>query len=203
MEFTMSVLLLNRQCTIKRWEFDSVGVVCEPRARVSAGWCAWIGLDPEDPYGLWRREFLRPAPAPLGGRTVHFFDNLPPGHYEAHSALRSRVPQSVYFRVTTRGRIKILGGSGDEDRLIAAFNGMTLDELHDAREAANRDQVLPLLEGSLKQAAWGALLRADLIRAAEAEGDDELVTRLRQIRDASWFIANRHRRPAELWGRLG
>ena len=98
---------------------------------------------------------------------------------------------------------KIFGDSGAEDRLIAALNGMTLDELHDAREAASCDRELPRLEGSLKQATWGALLRADLIRDAEAEGDDELVTQLRQIPDATWFIANRHRRPAELWGRLG
>jgi hypothetical protein len=198
----MPVLLLNRRCTIQRWEPDSAGVVCEPRGHVSAGWCARIDPDPEDPYGLWRRDYLRAAPAQLGGRTVHFFDNLPPHCYEAHSVLRSRVPQSAYFRVTARGGIKILGGSGDEDRLIAAFNGMTPDELQDARESASRDDELPRLEGSMKQAAWGVRLRARLIQDAEKEGDEELVTRLRQIRDATWFIANGRRRPAELWGRL-
>ena len=42
-----------------------------------------------------------------------------------------------------------------------------------------------------------------MIRAAEVEGDPELVHRLRQVRDATWFIANRHRPPAELRERLG
>ena len=143
----MPVLLLNRQCVVEPWEFDSVAVVCEPRGRVSAGWCARIGPNPDDPYGLWRRDFLRAAPGQLDGRTVHVFDDLAAGCYEAHSTRLTRRAQVVYFEVTAGGDLEILGGPGDEDRLIAVFNDMTLDELHDARAAASRGQTRPRWRG--------------------------------------------------------
>src|SRR4051794_17393773 len=110
----MPVLLLNRQCSIEAPELDSVVVVCEPRARISAGWCARIGRDPENPYGLWARDFLRAAPEELDGRIVHVFEDLPPGLYEAHSTLLSRRSQVVFFEVTAGGGLEVVGGRGDE-----------------------------------------------------------------------------------------
>lgn len=199
----MQALLLNRQCALEELESDWILVVCEPRAGVSAGCCARIGPDPEHPYDLWTRDFLRAAPDQLDGRPVNVFVDLPPGLYEAHSTLRSRRSQVVYFEVTAGGGIEFRGGPGDEDSILADFNAMTLEALHDARGAAAAAADLPPLAGTPRQVAWAARLRGDMILTAEADGDPGLVLRLRQVQDATWFIANRDRPPAELRGRLG
>ena len=198
----MPALLLNRQCRVEVLEPDSIVVVCEPRAGVSAGSCARIGPDPGTPLGLWRRTYLRAAPELFDGRPVNVFVDLPAGVYEAHSTLRSRRAQVIYFRVTD-GAIEILGGQGDEDLVVAILNGLTLAELHDARAAAAKDDGLPPLDGSFRQVAWAVRVRDDLIRAAEAAGDLDLAARLRHVRDATWFIANRDRTLNELRERLG
>ena len=88
--------------------------------------------------------------------------------------------------------------------MIARLNGMTPDELHDARQAARAtSDGLPPLEGSSKQVAWAEQLRGELIRGVERAGDLDLVHRVRAVRDATWFIANRHRQLAALRERPG
>ena len=52
--------------------------------------------------------FLRAAREDFDGHTVNVYDNLPPGHYEAHSTRLTRLAQVVYFRVTDGGGIALL-----------------------------------------------------------------------------------------------
>ena len=195
----MPTLLLNRQCLVIDPESTGATVVCEPRANVSPGWCARITPDPSRPIGLWGRAYLEGTPAVRDGRAVVVFAGLPPGRYEAHSTLRSRKAQSVYFEVADGGGIEILGGRGDEDVVIALLHGLTPRELADARRASGtRGDGLPPLDGSLKQAAWAERLREELIRALEQTGALDLVDRVLAVRDATWFIANRDRPLAAL-----
>jgi hypothetical protein len=195
----MPTLLLNRQCRIIDPESTAATVICEARANVSRGWCARIKPDPSRPIGLWGRAYLKGTPDVRDGRAVVVFAGLPPGHYEAHSTLRSRKAQSVYLEVADGGWIKILGGQGDEDLVIARLNGMTPHELADARQTSGtRGDGLPPLNGSLKQAAWAERLREELIRALEQTGALDLVDRVCAVRDATWFIANRDRPLAAL-----
>ena len=200
----MATLLLNRQCRIVDAGSAAAAVVCEPRANVSRGWCARITPDPSGPIGLWDRAYLQGTAEVRDGRAVIVFAGLPPGRYEAHSALLSRKAQSVYFEVAECGGIEILGGQGDEGLVIARLNGMTLDELADARRAhATRGDGLPPLDGSLKQVAWAERVREELIHALEQAGALDLVDRVRGVRDATWFIANKDRSLAALRERLG
>ena len=200
----MSTLLLNRRCLVIDPESTAATVVCESRRHVSAGTCARIAPDPDRPYSVLRRDDLQGTPDVRDGRAVVVFAGLAPGRYEAHSTLRSRKAQSVYFEVAYGGGIEILGGPGDEDVVIALLHGLTPRELADARRASGtRGDGLPPLDGSLKQAAWAERLREELIRALEQTGALDLVDRVRGVRAASWFIANRHRPLAALRERLG
>ena len=200
----MPTLLLNRQCHIIDPEFAAATVVCEPRSNVSAGTCARITPDLDLPYRVWRRDDLQGIPGDRDGRAVNVFAGLPPGCYQAHSTLKSNCAQTVYFEVADGGRIEILGGRGDEDLVIARLNGMTPDELHDARQATRvGSDGLPPLEGSSKQVAWAEQLRGELIRGVERAGDLDLVDRIRAVHDATWFIASRDRPLAALRERLG
>jgi hypothetical protein len=200
----MPTLLLNRQCRIIHPGSAAATVVCEPRANVSAAWCARITPDPGRPLGLWRRDYLEGTPEERDRRPVLVFADLAPDCYEAHTTLRSHRAQSVYFEVTPEGVITILGGRGDEDLVIAHLHGMTPDELVDARQAAEAEgDGLPPLEGSIKQVAWAERLRDGLIRGAEQSGDHDLAARVGAVRDASWFIANRDRPLAALREMLG
>ena len=77
----MPTLLLNRQCRVIDPESTSATVVCEPRANVSAGWCARIKPDPARPIGLWGRDYLEGTPDVRDGRAVIVFAGLLPGRY--------------------------------------------------------------------------------------------------------------------------
>ena len=200
----MSTLLLNRQCRIIDPESTAATIICEARRHVSAGTCASIAPDPDRPYSVLRRDDLQGTPGDRDGRAVIVFAGLPPGCYQAHSALRSNCAQTVFMEIGAVGALTILGGKGDEDLVIARLNGMTPDELADARRASGtRGDGLPPLDGSLKQAAWAERLREELIRALEQTGALDLVDRVRAVTAASWFIANRHRPLAALRERPG
>ena len=200
----MPTLLLNRQCRIIDPESTAATIICEARRHVSAGTCARITPDPDRPYSVWRRDDLQGTPDVRDGRAVNVFAGLPPGHYEAHSTLRSNCAQTVYMEVVAGGALTILGGKGDEDLVIARLNGMTPGELHAARRATWAGSAgLPPLEGSTKQVAWAEQLRGELIHGAERAGDLDLVDRIRAVRDATWFIANKGRPLSALRERLG
>ena len=188
----MPTLLLNRQCRIIDAESTAATIICEARRHVSAGTCAHIAPDPDRPYSVLRRDDLQGSPDVRDGRAVIVFAGLPPGHYEAHSTLRSNCGQTVYMEVVAGGALTILGGKGDEDLVIARLNGMTPHELRAARQAtwAGGDG-LPPLEGSTRQVAWAEQLRGELIHGAERAGDLDLVDRIRAVYAASWFIAAR------------
>jgi hypothetical protein len=182
----MPTLLLNRQCRIIDPESTAATIICEARRHVSAGTCARIAPDPDRPYSVWRRDDLQGTPDVRDGRAVIVFAGLPPGHYAAHSALRSNCGQTAYLEVGAGGALTVLGGKGEEDLVIACLNGMTPDELHAARRAARAwSDGLPPLEGSTKQVAWAEQLRGELIRGAERAGDLDLVHRIRAVRDAT------------------
>jgi hypothetical protein len=188
----MPTLLLNRQCRIIDPESTAATIICEARRHVSAGTCARITPDPDRPYSVWSRDDLQGTPDVHDGRAVNVFAGLPPGHYEAHSTLRSNCAQTVYMEVVAGGALTILGGKGDEDLVIARLNGMTPAELHAARQATWAVSAgLPPLEGSTKQVAWAEQLRGELIHGAERAGDLDLVDRIRAVYAASWFIAAR------------
>ena len=188
----MPTLLLNRQCCIIDPESTAATVVCEARRHVSAGTCARIAPDPDRPYSVLRRDDLQGTPGDRDGRAVIVFAGLPPGCYQAHSALRSNCAQTVFMEIVAGGALTILGGKGDEDLVIARLNGMTPGELHAARQAtwAGTDG-LPPLEGSTRQVAWAEQLRGELIRDAERAGDLDLVDRILAVSDATWFFAAR------------
>ena len=188
----MPTLLLNRQCRVIDTESTAATVVTEPRRNVSAGTCARITPDPDRPYSVLRRDDLEGTPDVRDGRAVLVFAGLPPGHYAAHSALRSNCGQTAYLEVGAGGALTVLGGRDDEDLVIARLNGMTPGELHAARQAARAgSDGLPPLEGSTGQVAWAEQLRGELIRGAERAGDLDLVHRIRGVSDATWFIAAR------------
>ena len=188
----MPTLLLNRQCRIIDPESTAATVVCEARRHVSAGTCARITPDPDRPYSVLRRDDLQGTPGDRDGRAVNVFAGLLPGCYQAHSTLRSNFGQTVYMEIVAGGALNILGGRGDDDLVIARLNGMTLDQLYDARLATRfGSDGLPPLVGSTKQVAWAEQLRGELIRGVERAGDLDLVHRIRAVRDATWFIAAR------------
>ena len=88
--------------------------------------------------------------------------------------------------------------------MIALLNGMTPDELHDARQAARvGSDGLPPLEGSTGQVARAGRLRGELIRGAERAGDPELVDRIRVERVATLFFASLDPLLSALRERLG
>jgi hypothetical protein len=192
----MAMLLLNRTFELVHDDGPAC-VICAPRAGISAGWCARIAVDPAKPDGLWMRRYLQGVSGLLDGREVVIYNDLVPGDYEAHSCLRSRIAQSAYFAVGRAGAIAVLGRGGDEDLVLARLHGITPDALRAARAATAHDDLYPL-EGTIKQVAWATRIRADLIAAAVRAGDHALVARLRQVRDATWFIANRDRAPDRL-----
>lgn len=194
----MALLDLIRQCRVLPRGADA-RVVCERRRGVSAGWCARIYRNPDALYGLWFREYLAGVLAEQDGRPVKVYAGLEPGFYEAHSTLTARKPQSVCFRVTDDGRIVVLGAAGDEDVVIALLNGMTVAELHDARDAAADDEDpdgLAPLRGSLRQVAWAARIRVTMLNLLWYEF--EASRRLSAIEDANWFIRHRFDGPDTL-----
>ena len=200
----MPTLLLNRQCCMIDPESTAATVICEARRHVSAGTCARITPDPDRPYSVLRRDDLQGTPGDRDSRAVNVFAGLPPGCYQAHSALRSNCGQTVYMEIVAGGALTILGGRGDEDLMIARLNGMTPNELHDARQATRfGSDGLPPLEGSTKQVALAEHLRGELIHAAERAGDPNLAHRIRAVRDATWFIAARDHPLATLRDSLG
>lgn len=95
----MPTLLLNRQCRVIDTESTAATVVTEPRRNVSAGTCARITPDPDRPYTVLRRDDLEGTPDVRDGRAVVVYAGLPPGHYAAHSALRSNCGQTAYLKV--------------------------------------------------------------------------------------------------------
>jgi len=201
----MGALLLNRTCEVVAMGDDPAIVVCEPSRRTPNVWCAAIRPDPENGLRMWVKDYLTGEGCEFDGRAVVVFQNLPPGFYEARSTRTAKVSQSVAFQVTAGGEIEILGTVGDEDAVIARLNGMTPDELHDARADATavNDDSLPVLEGSIRQVAWAETIREALVDAALGAGEDELAVRIWDVRPASWFIANQRRSTAELRERLG
>jgi hypothetical protein len=196
----MPILDLNRKCRLTERGLAAI-VICAPRTGISRGWLAEIAPNPADPLGMWSRRFLVGEPAVRDDRPVNVFTGFEPGYYEAHSAFRSSMAQSVYFRVTVRNSIMILGGDGDEDLIIARLNRMTVAELHEARAARVEDEPLQLA-GTFKQVAWAVSIRRSLVTAAVRAGDPGLAARLGEVNDATWFIANRDRSPGELRERL-
>jgi hypothetical protein len=189
----MPTLLLNRQCRIIDRESTAATIICEAKRHVSAGTCARITPDPERPYSVWRRDDLQGSPGDRDGRAVNVFAGLSRGFYQAHSALRSNCGQTVYIEVMAGGALTILGDKGAEDLVIARLNGMTPNELHNARQAIRfASDGLPPLEGSIKQVAWAEQLRGELIGEAVRAGDLDLVDRICAVRDATWFFAARN-----------
>ena len=200
----MPTLLLNRQCRIIDPKPTAATIICEARRHVSAGTCARITPDPDRPYSLLLRDDLQGTPEVRDGHAVIVFAGLPPGCYQAHSVLRSNCAQTIFMEVVAGGALTILGGRGDEDLVIARLNGMTPDELHAARQDTRAgSDGLPSLVGSTRQVAWAEQLRGELIRGVERAGDPDLVHRIRAVRDATWFIANRDYPLAALRERLG
>jgi hypothetical protein len=118
---------------------------------VSSGWCAAITIDPESPLEKWQRICLGPEPTEHGRYARPVFKALAVGLYEAHCTPKGKEPLVVYFEVTDSGELKILGTQGDEDRVLATLNWLTLDELHEAREAQLEADGLPPLEETFKQ----------------------------------------------------
>jgi hypothetical protein len=176
-------------------------VITEARKGVSKGFCAAIRKDPADPLGMWLRSFLKPSRRSFvasTGRTALGYGPLAPGFYEAHSVLRSSEAQRVVLRVDA-GRLEVVDPQCESDNVVAALNGMTPDALLRALRSRPAAPVsLAALVGTPQQVQWADTIRASLIERSRTAGDDKAEAMIHRVVDATWFIANRRKSPAEL-----
>jgi hypothetical protein len=151
-------------------------------------WCASIRPDPAHPGGMWQRAYLRSSRGTwIDGRMADLFGPLPDGVFEAKSILKANTSQCVYLAVES-GRIEVLGRDGEE-RLVVARLALLYPQ--EVRSISPPPSSLPPLVGSMKQTAWAESIRAVVMTRM---GDDpKMLAAVRNIVDATWWIANRNR----------
>jgi hypothetical protein len=86
------------------------------------------------------------------------------------------------------------------DRMVAWLPAPTVRDSRMPDEVAalviSRDGPMPLV-GTASQVAYAESIRRSMLAVARKAGSTEFAEMLLSVRDASWFIANKDRRPGE------
>lgn len=174
------------------WPASGCSCVVEAKPGLSRGYVAAIAPARPGDTDPWRRAFLRPTgesrrPGEAGGagRWLLAYAGLAEGPHEAHSVLRAGRAHRVVFRVRD-GAIAVLDDGGDARAVLAALGWAA---------PVVGDDGLPRLVGSPAQVDWARTIRLGIL--PRLAGRPDLASILLQVVDATYFVANRNRPPAD------